>query len=330
MRILWHTWEPGLEGNDLTSGGGGAWTRFLFRKFNEHNWKVEWFEHDAPMLERSFMTYKPIDIAVFCWRWELPNLPQYETRNRARERQNFLIQWCIDRKIPFMVHDQDLKMTFEERDWVWKNHGHIFTPSFYPEFGELSLHFPNPYTFGPMPTRTDDTLVYVGNHYERLDQAARMTNGFAENVHTMFFGNWMERGPGRDPDEVRRRMPHVVFPGRLDQNRILDILGNARATILLHKEEYGPRGFVTIRWAEAAAAGVLPFIPEEFDLPSKWVPLLEGLRVSRGSEMLQRYITMSEDERIDLIIQFRNLVNQYMSHEEWLKTIERIVTHDGF
>lgn len=330
MRVLWHTWEPGLSGNDMTSGGGGAWTRFLFKQFENHGWSIDYFKHDDPPIFLGWRPAIPIDFAVFCWRWELPNLNQYISRNIAYERQNKLIHWCIQNEVPFMVHDQDLKMTFEESDWVLSNGGRIFTPSFFPEFREMSLHFPNPYAFYKIPTNTIDQLTYIGNNYERLEQAMKYTSGFANNVHTVFYGNWLEEGIGRNPKVVRDCLPHVVFPGRLDQSRIIDILASSRATILLHKPEYGPRGFTTIRWAEAAAAGVLPFIPDEFELPDKWVPLLEPLRVSGGPEMLQRYITMPREQRIELIKQFRSLVSQYMTHEPWIQTIERIVNHDGF
>lgn len=317
--ILYHTWEPGLEDNYETSGGGAMWTKYLFKKLQENGFSIVYLKPNEEF------DYSHIDMAIFCWRWLLPNLPQYAERNALYDRQNKLIEWCIRHKIPFLVHDQDLKMTFEEQDWVRSNGGHIATPSLFPEHGEIQLHYPNPYLFGEIPSRQVDQLVYVGNNYERMEQAVRFFNDFSFHCHTVVFGNWMETGPGRDPKLIRTLFPWVAFGGRLPQTRVIDVLSKSRATVLLHKPEYGYRGFVTIRWAEAASAGCLPFIPVEFALSGKYIHSLSGLRVSGGSQMLQRYNSIDNEERIQLINEFREFVQRTMKWEKWAETIERII-----
>lgn len=325
--ILYHTWEPGLSGNDMTSGGGGLWTKFLFEEFKKAGHHVYWFTHDAPQIDKHWQPVIKTDAAIFCWRWLLPNITQYEERNRAYDRQNLLIHWCIRNKVPFLIHDQDLKMTMEERDWVQSSGGVIATPSFFPQgHNEISLHFPNPYTFSDERRAWSNQLIYIGNNYERMDQTIKYVGEFSKHIHTVFYGNWVELGFGRKPEEIRAKLPHVSFGGRLPQKDVVSMLSRSRATIMLHKPEYGPRGFTTIRWAEAAAAFTLPFIPVEFALPSQYIPSLKPLIVSDASEMLKRYEKIDDDNRTKLIGHVRTLVNNFMSAKPWIIQIERMIT----
>lgn len=334
MNIFWHTWEPGLHGDFMTSGGGAAWTSYLWNAFNKAGHDVHWLEPWAknkdggPIWELDF----PIDVAVFCWRWRLPNEEKYEERNKVFERQTRLISWCVQHKIPFMVHDQDLKMTEPERDYVRRHGGIIATPSFYPNKGEIMLHYPNPYGLeNEIHMFPRNKLVYVGNNYERLGQTIRLITAFSEKVETIFYGNWTESSGGRSFESIKALFPKVIFPGRLPQPDLLKVLRHSRATVLLHKPEYGPRGFMTIRWAEAAAAGTIPFIPVEFALPEQWIPLLEPLRVSGGTEMLEKYARLfDEQKRLDVIENIRKFVAQYMVVEQWLIVLERLKNRDTF
>lgn len=322
MNILYHTWEPGLSGKHDTSGGGGLWTTFLFEKIRQSGHNISWFNADDPMIEKNWKPAIPVDVFVFCWRWLLPNLPQYAERNLAYDRQNVLIEWCIRNKVPFLIHDQDLKMTMEERDWVKSNGGVIATPSFFPEHGEISLHFPNPYFFYDETNVWSNQLIYIGNNYERMDQTVKYIDEFSKHIHTVFYGNWVELGFGRKPEEIRAKLPHVSFGGRLPQTEVVSMLARSRATIMLHKPEYGPRGFTTIRWAEAAAAFTLPFIPAEFALPKQYMPSLKPLIVSDASELLERFNHIDIDKRRKLIGHVRTLVSRFMSSKPWITQLE--------
>lgn len=324
--IMYHTWEPGLEGNLKTSGGGAVWTRFLWKQLERYDYSIQYFQKEdvRPLDDPNWKPAIMPDVAIFCWRWMLPNVPQYAERNFSYERQNALIRWCIRNKIPFFIHDQDLKMSDRERDFILYNDGKIATPSFFPERDEVSLHFPNPYKFRKFTENRPNDLVYIGNNYERLDQTVRLIQKFSERVHTSFYGNWVEAGPGRNPEQITGLFPHVDFRGRLDQSLVIEELSKSRGTVMLHKEEYGPRGFTTIRWAETAAAGVLPFIPSEFQLPSIYKPLFNPLCVSDGDQMLWRYAEIKKEDEYKIIQNVRKFVDTFMRAEPWLRLIERM------
>lgn len=325
--ILWHTWEPGLEENEMTSGGGAAWTKFLWKKLEENGYNIYWFDSTATHpFDKGWQPAVTIDVAVFCWRWKLPDESQYRQRNMIFERQNVLLKWCYENHVPVLIHDQDLKMTPSQRDSIISHGGVIATPSFFPDTNEISLHFPNPYNISTYFNNKIDQLVYVGNNYERLDQAVKYIHDFSAEVNTIFYGNWIEPGPGRNPEMVKSLLPHVVFGGRLPQSSILNVLGKAKGTIMLHKEEYGPRGFTTIRWAEAAASSTLPFIPNEFKLPPLYKPLLNRLRVSDSTEMLSVYKSITKQDRFTLVTILQGFVSRYMGYEQWIKQFERMTT----
>jgi glycosyltransferase involved in cell wall biosynthesis len=319
--ILYSTWEPGLTGNTKSSGGGAAWTKYLWGFLETNGYSIV-----APGITNpdSVEPTQPVDAAIFCWRWLLPDAPQYKERNLLYDRQNYLIGWCFENAIPVVIHDQDLKMLSVEREWLKKNGAIIATPSLFPETGEISLHFPNPYEFEPL-IQGSTGLTYIGNNYERLDQTFKLIEPFAHEVHTTFYGNWIEPGYDRDPSVIKGLLPNVHFMGRLPQEDVITTLRKAKATVMLHKPEYGPRGFVTIRWAEAASAGVLPFIPAEFNLPNQYIYSLSRLRVSESAEMLEAYNQIGENERKKLIYQLRRFVVHYMSPVPWIKLLERII-----
>jgi hypothetical protein len=332
MNILWHTWEPGLTGNFKTSGGGGAWTSFLWDYLSKHGNEIYAPHHDdEKTLEPEWEPKVKIDVAVFCWRWRFPNKEKYKERNLIFERQNRLISWCVRNKTPFMVHDQDLKMTEPERDYVRRHGGIIATPSLFPESGEIMLHYPNPY---PLNYRLHkdplNELVYIGNNYERLSQMIKLVTDFSKQVTTVFYGNWVEESDERSSFAIRKLFPNILFPGRLPQNVLIDRLRESRATVLLHKMEYGPRGFMTIRWAEAAAAGTIPFIPAEFKLPELWSNRLQQLRVSNSSEMLWAYKNIRIDQWEYLMGDFRLFIDQFMTPHQWIIVLERLKNHDTF
>lgn len=325
MNIYWSTWEPGLSGNQMTSGGGAVWTKYLFEEFRNAGHFVYspnhifTFESD---LDSHFGKYS---VMVFCWRWQFPQEPYYQDRNTVYENQMRLIKFCGDRDIPFIVHDQDLKMTKKDEQFVTSNHGLITEPSFYPPGHRISLHFPNPYPTS-IPTESGGRgLVYIGNNYERMEQTVKFLGRFSEERVVTVYGNWLEEGKGRaTPDEVKRALPLVNFKGRLSQMDVIPVLRNAKATILLHKPEYGPRGFVTIRWAEAAAANIIPFIPQEFRIPLAYQKLLEPLQVIDSQDLLRKYNSITSQLKEEMIDNFKVLVYRYMSAKPWIQLLERI------
>lgn len=331
MNILWHTWEPGLTGNHSTSGGGGVWTQHLFDAFNKAGHQIEWFTADAPMIGEQWEPAMPIDVAIFCWRWAFPDIEKFETRNIAYKRQIKLIDWCVNHKIPFMVHDQDLKLSEFERTWIEWNNGLIAIPAFFPRKRETMLHYPNPYQYMSIDScllEDNDTLIYVGNNYERMEQTVRLLSFPSLSANVAVYGNWMEPGgPERSsPREVKLMLPHVNFMGRLSQTNVIETLHGANATFMLHKPEYGPLGFTTIRWAETAAAGILPIIPDEFRLPKQFEKRFEPVRVISGFDVMQKLNEINYVKRVEIIEALRELVSIYMTADKWLDCIERIAS----
>lgn len=326
--ILWSTWESSLDNSaSLSSGGGGSWSKFLFKALNEHDYNVHWTTANDPKWKQTFESMKKFDInmAIFCWRWKFPDEPHFASRNMAYERQNAWINYCITNKIPFIVHDQDLKMLNSERAFITDNGGEIYTPSLFPAKGEGALHFPNPYHMRKPTYWSANQLIYVGNNYERMEQFTRLLQGFSSHVSTRVFGNWLEPSNTRlSPERLKEAFPHIIFGERLNQDVVIDLLFNSRATVMLHKPEYGPRGFMTLRYAEAAAAGTVPFIPAEFILPSTYMTMFDEIRVHNSEEMTDKYMALTPKRRIEISEAFVTFVSKYQTFQPWLDIIERL------
>lgn len=328
MKIAWHTWEPGLTSNNMkTSSGGALWMRYLFDELSTEGHQVSWVSDEKVSISRvGTVSYanaaKQCDVLFAPWRWAMPSYPE---RNELYARQMGLIAQFAKADKPVMIHDQDHKISEGDENYLKTIGAQVYEPSFYPRDGVRTLHFPQNLEKinNPLSNRPVD-LAYVGNNYERFDQVCQLVGGDFSDFRIKFYGNWLDPNPGRQtPDEVKAALPCVTFMGRLPQQQTQTALSMAAATIHFCKESYSEHGFVTFRWAEAAAAGTIPLIPFGFALPALWQMAFWdlGLMVSNSEDVKDTLRNRAKiyDEAIRLS---RKFVHRYMSIGHWLNLFE--------
>lgn len=332
MKIGWNTWEPGLITKTQTSAGGAAWTNFLFRRLRQAGHEIVMLQGEAPIgttkINEPYGIHE-LDVAVFCWRWSMPD---YAEREEAYKRQWKLIELMDIQGVPILVHDQDHKISTKDRVTLHEVHATITAPQFFASPGsayeiDKSLFFPNPYAppalrFGGLEA---SDLTYVGNNYERFNQVVGFIAPFSQVFRTDFWGNWLEVGPYREtPSEVRNRLPDVNFHGRATQADVLTILSRSNSTIHFAKDSYLDAGFITIRWAEAVAAGIPAFIPAGMKLPAKYARQFarSGLLVESGEQMIAAYDKIRANRMWHDALQTQiAFVYEYMRVEPWLEIL---------
>lgn len=252
----------------------------------------------------------------------------YKERNMAALRQARIIDACMGGDTRILIHDQDHKMLkVQSKALMSSPNVTMASPELKPRKGFERLMYPNPYEIrnhmvNRMPFFGEWQSVYIGNNYERWDQWREFVAKPAElGIRTKCFGNWMEPHPDRQtPEEVKAAAPTILFPGRLSQRMIVETYLEFDITVHLAKPSYNKSGFVTMRWAEAAAAGTFAFIPSEF----KHVPEdIRGAYVKNGGELFTRYSVMSEEEWRQVVEAQQRWVRENMTLEGWDKMIER-------
>lgn len=252
----------------------------------------------------------------------------YEERNKAYENQMRLIQLAGDAKVPLLILDGDHKLTQDDVSYINKHaKATLASPELSPRKGFKQLFYPNPYELrNPMVNRMpffgNTELIYIGNNYERWDQwlefVAKPSN---LGMRVKCFGNWLESHPDRQtPEEVMAAAPNIDFPGRIGQKAVIENYLVADTTVHLSKPSYCKSGFVTMRWAEAAAAGTFAFIPREF----KHVPedIMHVCGVDDGQQLYGYYTTMEEKVWYEGVFLMQEWVRQNMTQEAWLEMIK--------
>lgn len=260
LTAAWHTWEPGLYTKENTSAGGAVWIKFLWRYLAKQTIRVV----DLYPLQKQ--TPPPVDVAIFCWRWDFPDNERYGERHRAYVRQMQLIEWYTEHKTPIIIHDEDYMMAPADLKRLQEIGATLTEPSLKPREGFKSLHFPYPFGRTPVNARRKEPgLVYIGNNYGRYDQFKRYFGQRFKTFKPVVYGNWLEAGIDREsPEQVRADFPNVMFPGRLPQADVIATMSEFPATVQLAKPEYCEHGFLTIRWAEAVAANCVGLVPTDF------------------------------------------------------------------
>ena len=330
--IAIHTWEPGLEsvGGLTASSGGASWLRFLIDKLLSFGHKVIWISNDptvkvegCDVISVTDMCNRYTEMAdtlFMPWRWEMPNYPE---RNKL-----YLEQFELASKLGgrLIIHDEDHMMTNEDK-FAMRNFGAIMTtPAIFPPAGFESLHFP--YTFDDAPIFHKELkdcqyeIAYVGNNYGRFDQTCKFLNINADAFQVEFWGNWLDDAPGREsPEEVVANLPHAFFNGRIPNHLVRSVLSNSYATIHLCKDSYAERGFITMRWAEAASVGTIGFIPAMFKLPRTWYNRFSklGLIVNSAGDVVKRMneFVSTPGKYEEAITVQREFVHQVMHQEDW-------------
>lgn len=331
MKIGWHTYEPGLWSDKPNSAGGSIWTKALMTHLIHSGHHIRWLGPQTILLgdlEIGPSLPEDVDVIVFYWRWQMSK--SYKERNKAHVRQWAILNRCAKKGIPFLVIDGDHKMKKDDVLYIQKTTNGILTaPELAPRKGFERLIYPNSYPIRDprafrIPFFQENEMVYIGNNYERWTQWLEYIVAPSNlGMETICFGNWLEPHPDRQsPDEVKEVAPHIKFPGRLAQNSVIDQYLVHDCTVHLAKPSYCKTGFITMRWAEAAAGGCLGFIPEEFKhVPSE----LEHTVVGSGPELYERYRAMTEEEWFQLVHAQQEWVSSNMTYKPWLDMINEAV-----
>lgn len=335
MNVLFHTWDPGLTSDVPNSAGGSLWIRYLWDRLRVEGHTVMWAgdgEPEGVITPRAdeslgdFLSHA--DVLVLFWRWVM-NIA-YEDRNRAYAKQRLLLGMALDADIPILVHDQDHKITEDEIDELLANDVTLAAPEVTPRPGYVQLLYPNPYSSFRPPKKLDSKVIgngpfltYIGNNYERMEQFEKYIVKASEmGIPTVVWGNWLEPGPDRlSPEEVKALAPNIDFRGRLPQSRIIDELASAFMTVHLSKPSYCEPGFVTMRWCEAAVAGILSLVPGEFTMPTEYEPAL----IHDGEEIFWLSVALHEETYSELVMAQQDWVSRRMRVEPWLDMLKGMV-----
>ena len=341
-KIAWHTYEPGLFEDSTSSTGGSVWMRYLFNEFSKNDIEIRWLSEFGKRIPYGCSSVSPLpskdtNLVIMAWRWRMPNYPE---RNALYEHQWVIIDFCEDNDIPVLIHDQDHKIGYQ--DWnalrayecvkIAAPQLILNAPSLYGTIDcyDMSLMFPNPFaspdSLLKVPKHMNDefkiktSFSYVGNNYERYEQAVRMYASVSRMATTEFWGNWLTKGGDDRPDPqiVALDFPDVVFSGRCNHSDVIHNISKHPYCVHLAKPSYNETGFITLRWAEAVYAESLAFIPSEFELAASDL-LLSRTKCFSGYEILDKVRDMDALTYIDLLSSQRLFVLSKMRLEPWLK-----------
>jgi hypothetical protein len=137
----------------------------------------------------------------------------------------------------------------------------------------------------------------------------------------------MDPGPYREGyAQVLTDFPNTHFCGRLPQEDTIRKLSEALFTAHLFKPSYGPSGFITLRWAEAAAAGTPAFIPFEMNLPKRWRDQFcdYGLLVKDAKMVAETIEGMAMSNWNDALECQQEFVDEYMRTQNWFNIIKEV------
>lgn len=326
--IAIHTWDPGvLEGGEKTASSGGAsWLKFLIEKLSNEGNTVLWASNnpsDSVLMTTTVspqVAAKEADILFMPWRWEMPLYPD---RNQLFLSQQYLIERGRGKKV---VHDEDHMMRLQDATDCVKQGVILTAPELFPKSGFQSLVFPYPFEGKEIEVcenlamfKTAD-LMYIGNNYGRLAQTKKYLN-LPNSVSVEITGNWMTPHPEREtPEQVASAFPNALFFGKVSNDSVVRELSEAITTVHLAKPSYCHTGFVTMRWAEAAAAGIPALVPAEFRLKGPLAEAFQPMFVKSGESVIEMIEAFRASKLMyDVSVERqREAVKKVFSIEPWL------------
>lgn len=200
-----------------------------------------------------------IDLILLEWRFLIPG----RNDGMVPQQPDYLIQHYILKiakmqEIPVIVFDLDYKLTVDDIVKYGINCivelGDKWDGKFCKRV-EIPFDFDSIHWFS-VNENCNSRLVYVGNRYERDQSVNKYIKGIKGAI---VYGNWNEGGR-----ESSKQWPNIEFRNRITQKEMRDAYSNGDATILLAKDGYYKKGFMTARLIESIFYGVVPFFPEEF------------------------------------------------------------------
>jgi hypothetical protein len=211
------------------------------------------------------------------------------------DRQNELISTYLN-KVPILIWDKDEKLTDEEFNLFTKNNLiKVLEPSLEPNKERTTLLFPNNgdstlKAIEKLETYTKDrqnTLVYIGNRYERDKSFNKYINMTAQVLGTkaVVYGKWLETDAN-----LANVYEHVDFKGRAWYKDVPSIYSESFATVIIAPDRYYERKQYTQRLFECLWELCIPFVPAEYEctfLPSY-------LNVNSGKEVAKKIMELKQ------------------------------------
>ena len=341
MKVGLFTWQPGLLGVSKSSAGGEGYTRFIIDVLNYQGYVVAWLPGGDKIPIGTVRVDDPglLDVAVFFWRWEMPDYPE---RNELYKEQMRLLHDLHDKGVPIIVHDQDHKISAKDLKLLKSFNVMLTAPELNVRPGFRTLHYPSPWIYrkvfpfvdgygllhleiwNRIPFMATTALAYVGNMYERYDQAKDFLNPISEAREVKVWGNWIEDGPNRPGEKaVRAEFPKVDFRGRLAMSAVVENLAQANTTIHLSKPSYAKHGFLAWRWIEVAASKTPAFIPDNFWLPKGYKAEFRrlGFIVKDGEDLAKRYDEIKDSAWEEMVELQQYFVEEHCDIWRWLDLI---------
>jgi hypothetical protein len=270
-----------------------------------------------------------LDVLLLEWRFPIPgrNCKMNPTSPDFQPDlfiQDVLVRTYSNTKTKIIIFDLDYKLTKEDEEKVKpycvfetsNNPKKLFSP-------RLSVEIP--FDFRHMSEfdifEAKNNLVYIGNRYERdrLVEKYLVPLSQEEKVAVDLYGNWIESG--RDSKE---RWPFFNYNPRIMMTSFRKAYAYSGATLLLAKDEYLERGFMTARILESLFFGTIPIGIKEFYSIEKYLPPeLIANDASDISEIIQ-FSCCNYQWRRNIIEKLR-MDLAFMDCHNFCKSIEKII-----
>jgi hypothetical protein len=284
MIIGYSCW--GFLGNGIvnTPDGGRSHRNTLVQGLMKRNNKVVMLQRNRDLIEAGddFTTdslffsdgFPDIDALFIEYRWPIQRRnygvsstdPNY-TPDLARQEE--LISYYSRKRIPIIVWDKDQKISDTVRESLVGRHLKVFEPALNPRPGRESLLFPNSIQNMQVAKRElsqynkhrANTLVYIGNRYERDASFEKYISCPSELLATKtpVFGKWLDKS--KDISEIFRS---IDFRGRVGYKDVATIYKESFTTVLIAPDRYYQQKQYTQRLFESLWGLCIPLIPQEY------------------------------------------------------------------
>lgn len=272
------------------------------------------YERNKAYINANTGLIKDLEYAIIEWRWEIKGRNDIDTKKNNPEVYQpdleytiQIINYCNTMGIPFVVFDLDYKLTEDDIE--------KYNIKYVIELGDKwinnnkvkAIQIKIPFDFScinefVLETQFDNSLVYIGNRYERDWCIDKYIPEDLEDC--MIYGNWKESG--RDSES---RWSKLNFGNRLQTSDMQKVYSKSLATVLLAKKEYCEKHFMTARIIEAVFYGCVPFFIEEYgdETIMEYAGKYAGfLKVSSKEELKFKLNELKQN------INFRNEIIMYL------------------
>ncbi len=245
-------------------------------------------------------------------------------------RQEELLEAALKHGIPTLIFDQegDQEDSIDTDPRVeldmFKIAGipmKLTMPAFFPPDGYETLHYPFPFR-GQRKTPFHTARLYQRSYLGKCDTRYGLALEWFRDVVGDFWGDWLE-------DATEQTLIDFGvgprFHDECTQDQVQTVLQRSITTVHLATPNQCEYGILTLRYAEAASAGTLAFVPWEMQLPPFWkVPFTSDddiwrMDLEKDTNHTQKYILAEMQNQQQLLVQ------EAMSHYAWAKAVNSLI-----